>query len=127
MNSFWSNLAKVLVLVVLVQAWFLYDMSKKNEVLTEFNTELSDNLVGAQDSLLSAQNQIEELKTRTIDGLLEETNRVVISGWESVLGKVQEELEKAREVLPKVPDSESQPRSENDATDGGESITGERT
>ena len=52
MKSFWSVLAKVLFVLVLIQAWFLYDFYNKNQALIVDNVQLEQKLLAANESLV---------------------------------------------------------------------------
>ncbi len=99
MKIFWSWLAKILLVVVIVEAWFLYDMHTKNQQLISDNVELEKQLLETQDSLTAAQAKIEELEKTSIEGMLKETNKAVVSGWETLLDAVESELKKARKSI----------------------------
>jgi len=107
MKSFWSLAAKFLLVIVLIQAWFLYDMHRQNTVLLSANEEYSAYLEDSEAKITQLQAQLAETEKKTVDGILKETNKAVIQGWESLLNKVEEELEKAKEVLPELLEPEA--------------------
>jgi hypothetical protein len=94
--------------------------------------------------LASAKQKNVELEKNSIDGMLRETNEVVISGWEALLNTVKQELYKAREIIQQKqgqqPSETEQEKSNNIAprseeptqkvppvTDSTRAISGERT
>ena len=106
MKTFWSTLAKILFVLVLIQAWFLYDLYQDNQILIVDNIELEQQLLTANDSLESlnasldvANKKIELLEKNSLDGVLEETNKAVINSWEALLNTVEGELKKARKSI----------------------------
>jgi hypothetical protein len=44
------------------------------------------------------------MKKRSLEGMLKETNKAVVSGWETLLNAVQEELNKAKDAIPSIID-----------------------
>ena len=106
MKSFWSVLAKVLFVLVLIQAWFLYDFYNKNQALIVDNVQLEQKLLAANESLVgvnaaltSANTKIEVLEKNSLDSVLKETNKAVINSWQALLNTVEGELEKARKSI----------------------------
>lgn len=100
MKSFWSISAKALFVIVLLQAWFLYDMYRQNTALTAVNDEYSAYLKDSEEKIAKLQTQLAETEKKTLDGILNETNKAVVQGWESLLNKVEQELEKAKSAVP---------------------------
>ena len=109
MKSFWSLSAKALLVIVLLQAWFLYDMYRQNTALTSVNDEYSQYLEDSENKIAELEKQLAETEKKTVDGILKETNKAVVQGWESLLDKVEEELEKARSSVPELFELEQQP------------------
>ena len=109
MKSFWSLSAKALLVIVLLQAWFLYDMYRQNMALTSVNDEYSQYLEDSENKIAELEKQLAETEKKTVDGILKETNKAVVQGWESLLDKVEEELEKARSSVPELFELEQQP------------------
>lgn len=99
MKTFWSVLAKVLFVVALIQAWFLYDFFNKNQTLIADNVNLEQQLLTANESLVAANKKIEILEKNSIDSVLKETNKAVVEGWETLLDAVEGELEKAKKSI----------------------------
>lgn len=106
MKKFWSTLAKILFVLVLIQAWFLYEFYNKNQDLIVGNVALeqqllsaSDSLATVTDSLTAANKKIEVLEKNSLDSVLKETNKAVINSWEALLDTVEGELEKARKSI----------------------------
>jgi len=108
MKSFWSLSAKALLVIVLLQAWFLYDMYRQNTALTSVNDEYSQYLEDSENKIAELEKQLAETEKKTVDGILKETNKAVVQGWESLLDKVEEELEKARSSVPELFELEQQ-------------------
>lgn len=106
MKSFWSISAKALFVIVLLQAWFLYDMYRQNTALTAVNDEYSAYLKDSEEKIAKLQTQLAETEKKTLDGILNETNKAVVQGWESLLNKVEQELEKAKSAVPELLDIE---------------------
>ncbi len=119
MKVFWSWFAKILLVVAIIEAWFLYDMYTKNQQLISENIELEKQLIETQDSLSSAQAKIEELEKTSIEGMLKETNKAVISGWETLLDAVESELNKAKKSIDSTID-DLKPESQSPQKDGSD-------
>ena len=106
MKAFWSVLAKVLFVVVLIQAWFLYDFYNKSQFLIVDKVLLeqqllaaSESLVSANEALVSANGKIELLEKSSLENVLKETNKAVVNSWEALLNTVEGELNKARKSI----------------------------
>jgi predicted nucleic acid-binding Zn-ribbon protein len=106
MKTFWSTLAKILFVLVLIQAWFLYDFYQNNQALIADNIQLEQKLLAANDSLENlntsldmANKKIETLEKNSFDNVLKDTNKAVINSWEALLNTVEGELEKARKSI----------------------------
>ncbi len=136
MKTFWSWLAKVLLVVAVIEAWFLYDFYHKNEQLLAENVQLETELFQAKELLLTAEEKIASLENKSLEGMLKETNKAVVSGWEKLLDAVENELNKARESIgelsqPESPSvSEPEPEKQEEPTEEikpQEPIKGERT
>ncbi len=106
MKTFWSLLAKILLVVVLVQAWFLYDYYNKNQQLLTENVQIETELFQTKESLLAAEKKASDLEKRSLEGMLKETNKAVVSGWEKLLDAVENELDKARDSIGGLKESE---------------------
>ena len=98
---------------------------------------MQQELSRANESLLAANQKIEELEKNSIDHVLKETNKAVVKGWETLLDTVEGELEKAKKSIDSTVDGlrqdgdvhhNSSP-SEKDTTieDSPAIIQGERT
>ena len=96
---FWSWSAKILLAVVLVQAWFLYDYYNTNQQLMAENVQIETELFQVKESLLAVTQKAEALEKRSLEGMLKETNKAVVSGWEKLLDAVEGELNKARDSI----------------------------
>lgn len=113
MKSFWSVSAKGLFVIVLLQAWFLYDIYRQNTVLSAVNEEYSGYLKDSEAKIAELEQQLAETEKKTVDGILKETNKAVVQGWESLLDKVEQELNKARAAVPELLEIEPQQKQEN--------------
>lgn len=107
MKTFWSLLAKVLLVVVLIQAWFLYDYYNRNQQLLAENVQIETELFQTKESLLAAEQKASELEKRSLEGMLKETNKAVVSGWEKLLDAVENELDKARDSIGELREPEA--------------------
>jgi hypothetical protein len=141
MKAFWSVLAKILFVLVLVQTWFLYDFYSKSQVLIVNNVQLEQQLsvankalANVNEALATANKKIVTLEVSSLDSVLKETNKAVINSWQALLNTVEGELNKARESIDSTIDDLRQEL----PVDGGESsddkkqetpviIDGERT
>jgi hypothetical protein len=124
MKTFWSWLAKILFVVAIVQAWFLYDFYNKNQKLISENIELETQLLTSQEALAEAQARAEQLEKQSLEGVLKQTNKAVVSGWEKLMNTVEEELQKARDAMPNILGNEQQPSDQSESSDNGSSSEG---
>ena len=65
MKTFWSLLAKILLVIVIVEAWFLYDYYHKNQQLIAENVQLEIELLQSKEGYRVAYaqyNKLEQLK-----------------------------------------------------------------
>jgi hypothetical protein len=139
MKTFWAWTAKVLFVLLLLAAWYMYEQHKQYEVLLAKHVQLEANLEDINALLTLAKEKNVELEKNSIDGMLRETNEVVISGWETLLNTVKKELYKAREIIQQkqgqqVPETEQDKNNSVEptpevppVTDSTEVISGERT
>jgi hypothetical protein len=106
---------KTLLIALLIVAgwWFVYDRSITNDELVELKRELSvskERIVELESELLAGKKQREAMKKQSFKGILEETNKVVVDGWQQLLDTVNQELGKARnevkDVLGKIKQEE---------------------
>ncbi|MEO0443717.1 MAG: hypothetical protein AAFZ92_08270 [Pseudomonadota bacterium] len=102
MRTFWSFLAKIFIVVAVVQAWFVYDLYQKNQALTTANSALTSQLQAAEAALNETNQRVAALEKQSLEGMLQETNKAVISGWETLLDTVRDELEKAKDAIPSL-------------------------
>jgi hypothetical protein len=110
-------LAKILFVVAIVQAWFLYDFYNKNQKLISENIELETQLLTSQEALAEAQARAEQLEKQSLEGVLKQTNKAVVSGWEKLMNTVEEELQKARDAMPNILGDEQQSSSQSESND----------
>jgi|GEM_PF-1901792 len=101
-----SLIAKALLVVLVITGWVLYQSIEQNTALKAENTRLQAELDTAQQALLSVELQmgqlsaeLEAVKKNSLKGVLRETNKVVVSGWEQLLNVVEDELNKAKETF----------------------------
>lgn len=135
MKILWPWLAKILLVVAILEGWFLYTIHQKNLELMATNSALQSQLEQTQQSLEETRELLQAMEKKTLKGMLEETNKAVVSGWQKLLDRVESELEKAREdlsdlsepqtprqtppLLPEPLPETSPPQSDNpDETDG---------
>ena len=112
MKIFWPWLAKILFLVAILEGWFLYNLHQKNLELIAINSDLYDQLDQTQKTLAETTEQLKTVEKKTVGGMLDETNKALVSAWETLLDKVQIELNKTRENTSRLFDDQSP--SEND-------------
>jgi hypothetical protein len=117
-KTFWSWLAKTLLVLVLVQAWFLYDYHNKNQQLMAENIQIETELFQAKESLISFKQKAEEQENRSLEGMLKETNKVVVSGWEKLLDAVEGELDKARDSIGQLREPKAGVQNQSDLNGG---------
>ena len=120
---------KVVVVLLCVSLWFLYQGHTENQRLQAENEQLVLALAEAKQTLESLVAENEVLERKSVEGLLRETNKVVVSGWETLLNTVEQELNKAREMIQqKKQSSEGETvKPKNKEEDAPVIIQGERT
>lgn len=121
MKTFWSLSAKILLVVVIVQAWFLYDYYNKNQQLMAENVQIETELFEAKEALLAVEKKATELEKRSLEGMLKETNKAVVSGWEKLLDAVEGELDKARESIGELREPKASVENPSDLNNGSTS------
>jgi uncharacterized protein YlxW (UPF0749 family) len=99
MKIFWSWSAKILLVLLLISVWYIYEQKKEYETLTLSHQQLTLDLENAKKSLADLHQENQALEKKSVEGLLRETNKVVVSGWETLLNAVEGELNKAREMI----------------------------
>ena len=99
MKTFWTWLAKILLVIVIIEGAFIYHLYTKNEHLVSENIELENQLLASEKELNETRTLAEALEKKTLEGVMRETNKAVISGWETLMRTVEEELEKAKDGL----------------------------
>ena len=99
MKTLWSGMAKVLIVLLVIAGWFLYQQHQEKQALQVLNQQLQTELAIVRQSLAESQKKAEELEEKSIEGMLRETNKVVVSGWETLLDTVEQELNKARDAI----------------------------
>jgi len=99
MKTFWAWAAKICLVVLVCATWYIYNQHEEIKALSVQNKRLQIELKVSQELLATANAKVEELDKRSLEGVLRETNKVVISGWETLLDTVEQELEKAREII----------------------------
>jgi hypothetical protein len=57
MKTFWSVLAKILLVVVIIEGWFIYDLHQKKQQLLIDNIELETKLLASEEALTQTQAQ----------------------------------------------------------------------
>lgn len=110
-------LLMLLVAVAGLAAWQVYEMRFQLNVANQQVDDLSKELSSLQDKVKSMQDDIVRLDKGSVQGLVSEANDVILSGWESLVNTVGNELKKAREELDKAaapvdPNTAPQPPSE---------------
>ena len=102
MKTFWSWLAKILLVVSIVEGWLIYDYYSKHQLLLVENGRLEEKLSQTELKLDTALAKVEALEKNSIEGKLKDTNQAIVDGWELLLERVEQELSKARESLPQL-------------------------
>lgn len=128
MKNFWAWSATILFVLLLLLIGYSYDRHQAYEELVAINQQLEADVAEVKQSLAEAHLKNKELEKKSLEGMLNETNKVVISGWEALLNKVEKELSKAREMVEKKQKEFSQdPAEKLPPKDPSAVIDGERT
>jgi cbb3-type cytochrome oxidase subunit 3 len=88
---------KILLICLVAAVAYIYHQDKQHAALLAGNQQLTEQLDNANALLLESEETIALLEKNSIEGMLEETNKVVVSGWETLLDTVKSELTKAKE------------------------------
>jgi hypothetical protein len=88
---------KILSICLIVAIAYIYYQDREHVSLVGNNQQLVEQLEQANLLLLESEEKIALLEKKSIEGILEETNKVVVSGWETLLDTVKDELTKAKE------------------------------
>ena len=99
MKTIWPWLGKLFIVFIVIEGWFIYDFYTKNQLLITENLVLESELLQSQQNLAKAEEKIQILEKSSVKGMLEETNKAIMSSWESILDTVKRELEQARDTL----------------------------
>jgi hypothetical protein len=130
MKSFWTFLSKILVVLLILAGVYIYQQEKKHAALESENTTLRTTIQALEESLAMANDKNSELEKKSVEGILRETNKVVVSGWETLLNTVEQELNKARKMIEqkKSQEKEEETTSKSSPTESKPTvIDGERT
>ena len=106
MKVFWAWSAKLLFVLLLIAGWMLYQKHNAYEALLANNLLLDAQLKQTQEDLAHVYEENTALEKKTVEGLLRETNKVVVSGWETLLNSVENELNQARKRIEQEADDE---------------------
>ena len=129
MKKSWSPWEKILLIALLIVAgcWFVYDRSIANDQLLIQTQKLQQQLAERERELSASKARIVELERellagkeqekQSFEGVLEETNKVVIDGWQQLLDTVNQELGKARNEVKDVLEKLKQEESDQDTTE----------
>ena len=100
MKSLWSWLAKILLVVALVEGWFIYSFYTDKQALLVEKQDIASRLQQSEQNLSAANEKIAQMERDRLEGRLRETNKAIVSGWEQLLDTVEGELQKARKSIP---------------------------
>ena len=99
MKNIGSRSTVVLLVLLLISLWYIHDQHNRYERLEQDYSNVIQELENTKAQLAAEQGRSEALEKKSIEGILKETNKAVISGWETLLNTVEKELEKARSVI----------------------------
>ena len=130
MTKVWAWSAKIMIVLLLVCLWHIFEQKKENQQLRLDNSALSVELENTRQLLVEEQAKSEALAKKTLEGLLKETNKAVVKGWEALLDNVEKELDKASSSMRSgdtESDSEEALNLDNNGDEPEGYIPGERT
>ena len=130
MTKVWEWSAKIMIVLLLVCLWHIFEQKKENQQLRLDNSALSVELENTRQLLVEEQAKSEALAKKTLEGLLKETNKAVVKGWEALLDNVEKELDKASSSMRSgdtESDSEEALNLDNNGDEPEGYIPGERT
>lgn len=97
-QSFTPTLITIILAIGLVIAVaYIYHQDKRYRQALLDNQRLLLELDEKSLRLQQAEKTIVALEKKSVEGILEETNKAVVSGWETLLDTVKGELDKAKE------------------------------
>jgi cbb3-type cytochrome oxidase subunit 3 len=124
---------KILLICLVAAVAYIYHQDRRYHDLVAENQQLSVQLDQTQTLLRGAEEKMALLEKNSIEGMIEETNDVVVSGWEALLDTVKDELTKAKqrfdEEASKILEGNEVPPAKSQLPDNDASsiIEGERT
>lgn len=96
----------ILLVIVIILAGFMYmgwqQQSLMQVQLTELsskNQHLSDTLVASRDEIAFLNTKILDMERSSVKGLAKQANGAFLDGWESLMGVVGKEIERARKDI----------------------------
>lgn len=97
MNKAWN----ILVVVLLIGSGYLhYQTQIQLNELARQNLVVNKQLVLVGEQLSAVTGKLASFEKNCLDGMVRDANDVLLSGWESLVNTVGEELKKAREGNP---------------------------
>jgi hypothetical protein len=98
MNKIWA--APVLILFM-ISAWFHYQTQLQIRELQQRNLAVNQQLVAVAEQLAQVSAELVKFEANSLDGMVRDANDALLSGWESLVNTVGEELKKARQPIAK--------------------------
>lgn len=114
MNKIWA--APVLMLFM-ISAWFHYQTQLQIRELQQRNFAVNQQLVAVSERLAQVSTELVKFEANSLDGMVRDANDALLSGWESLVNTVGEELKKARQPIPKPPSQKPPVLESPDGTD----------
>ncbi|MGS2716537.1 hypothetical protein ACVBE9_00020 [Eionea flava] len=101
MNQYFTStfIMIILVIIVVIAMAYTYHQDKQYRYVLLENQRLLLELDDKSMRLQEAEKTIVALEKKSVEGILKETNKVVVSGWETLLDTVKGELDKAKERI----------------------------
>jgi len=95
------------LILFLISGWFHYQTQLQMLELQQANLAMHKQMVGVGEQLAGVTAELAKLEASSIDGIVRDANDALLSGWESLVNTVGEELKKARKPIPQQPSQKS--------------------
>ncbi len=94
--------ALLVIILFAVSGWFHYQTHLQLTELKRQNKALNQQLMGVGEQLTAVSKALAKFESTSLDSIVRDANDALISGWESLVDTVAEELKKARDGLPQA-------------------------
>lgn len=104
----------ILVLIVTI-GWQGYEMQQKRQAQLEELQAVQAEVAALKEEVAGLEAEITELNKTSVKGMVRDANKAILSGWETLVDTVEEELNKTREAFEQDEPSEHSGESQSPA------------